>query len=86
MGDAVTLTCDVEGGFPLPELAWYQDGEPMTDETDTELLLVAAVEMDGAVFTCSASNDAGEAISEELALIVGGEFKKFQTVWWICGQ
>ena len=80
MGNPITLTCEVEGGFPVVDMstttAWYRDGEPVIGTTGRVLSLTAEMGMDGDGYACAASNDAGEAVSEELVLIVGGEKRR----------
>ena len=83
VGNPITLTCEVEGGFPVVDMtmptAWYRDGEPVIGATGRVLSLTAEMEMDGVGYACSVTNDAGEAVSEELVLIVGGEQRSART-------
>ena len=72
-GSEVILTCEVAGGYPLPEVKWLVD-DLDAEVTTTEFEVTVTEEMDGAKVKCVAANEAGEVTSEELVLIVGGEF------------
>ena len=58
-GDSVNLTCKIIEGLPEPQISWYKDGDPLSGEKNTILILTDVTERDEGRYTCKAQNFAG---------------------------
>lgn len=68
VGDAILLTSTVVG-WPL-HYQWYKDGEPIAGAIESSLLIANAATDDSGAYTLVASNIAGDAVSNAIALSV----------------
>ena len=72
-GVSVEFSVSVTGAEPI-DYTWYRDGELLTGERDSRLILASVtVADDGAVFHCIATNSLGSAQSQDAVLTVGSE-------------
>ncbi|KAM4877133.1 hemicentin-2 [Thomomys bottae] len=67
-GDKATLSCDADA-YPEPTVTWYKDLQPLapaqrlqTLQQGRELEILASQVSDKGVYSCKASNSAGEAV------------------------
>ena len=58
-GDNANLTCKIVRGLPEPQVTWLKNGEPLTKEKSTTLLLTDVTDEDEGSYTCRAENVAG---------------------------
>ena len=58
-GDSVNLTCNVTKGVPGPQISWLKDGDPLSREKNTTLILTNVTDRDQGWYTCKAQNAGG---------------------------
>lgn len=72
-----TLICEAEG-YPVPEIAWYKNGQETTESVRLRILSTGALQFafaqpsDSGRYTCTATNVAGST-SSSMELIVHGK-------------
>ncbi|XP_068757949.1 fibroblast growth factor receptor 1-like [Montipora capricornis] len=59
-GDNITLTCTVVDGLPKPQISWFKDKLPLTEEKATLVKRYITEEGEG-TYTCVAKNEGGSA-------------------------
>ncbi|XP_068690826.1 neural cell adhesion molecule 1-like [Montipora foliosa] len=59
-GDNITLTCTVIDGLPKPQISWFKDKLPLTEEKATLVKRDITEEGEG-TYTCVAKNEGGSA-------------------------
>uniref|UniRef100_A0A493TK44 Ig-like domain-containing protein n=1 Tax=Anas platyrhynchos platyrhynchos TaxID=8840 RepID=A0A493TK44_ANAPP len=69
-GGEVRLECQAEGQ-PPPQISWLKDGQPLQLQPPSRAHLGAVGPADTGIYTCVASNEAGEA-SRAFSLLVMG--------------
>jgi len=62
-GDSVNLTCKIIEGFPEPQISWFKDGNPLSKEVNTTLILTNVTVRDEGSYTCKAQNAGGSFTS-----------------------
>ena len=58
-GDGVNLTCKIIEGFPAPQLSWFKNGDLLSEDANTALLLTNVTDRDEGGYTCRAQNAGG---------------------------
>ena len=61
-GDSANLTCKIIEGLPEPQLSWFKNGDLLSKEVNTTLILTDVTDKDEGKYICRAQN-------------VGGDFK-----------
>ena len=82
-GRDLVLTCPVEG-VPLPTTTWLFSGIPVEisdtlqiDEVTGNLKIIEMTPEDGGVYTCVATNIAGETSEDSYTTVIG----RLQVIW-----
>lgn len=71
-----TLICEAEG-YPVPEIAWYKDGQLTTESMRQRILSTGALQFafaqpsDTGRYTCTATNVAGSSSSSMELTVLG---------------
>jgi len=58
-GGSVNLTCKIIEGFPPPQLSWFKNGDLLSEDANTALLLTNVTDRDEGGNTCTAQNAGG---------------------------
>lgn len=58
-GDSVNLTCEIIEGLPAPQLSWFKNGDLLSKDANTTLLLTDVTDRDQGRYTCKAQNAGG---------------------------
>ena len=74
-GDSVNLTCKVIKGVPGPKISWLKDGDPLSREKNTTLILTNVTDRDEGRYTCKAQN-AGGSFSDSIYITVKSKLIK----------
>src|SRR5205823_4893417 len=67
VGDTVTLVT-AASGMPAPHFQWQKNGAPIVDASAATFVILHATLADAAVYTCVATNPAGNAITAPAAV------------------
>ncbi|XP_068759688.1 hemicentin-1-like [Montipora capricornis] len=73
-GDNITLTCTVVDGLPKPQISWFKDKLPLTEEKATLVKRYITEEGEG-TYTCVAKNEGGSA-NDSIDIIVDAPPKR----------
>ncbi|PIK60935.1 putative muscle M-line assembly protein unc-89 [Apostichopus japonicus] len=88
-GGPLVLKCKV-GGYPPPKTTWYKDGTPSKNEPPFEitsrggeasLRIPEAMEDDGGVYSCLATNPSGQDSTSSNVTVAGG-YPPPKTTWY----
>ena len=60
-GDRLNLTCNITAGLPKPQVSWYKNEIPLTDEGSPNLILGELEDKDEGQYQCEAKNSGGVA-------------------------
>ena len=74
-GDSVNLTCNVTEGIPRPQISWLKDGDPLSREKNTTLILTNVTDRDEGWYTCKAQN-AGGSFTDSIYITVKSKLIK----------
>ena len=58
-GDSANLTCKITEGLPEPQLSFFKNGDPLSKERTSSLLLTNVTDSDEGKYTCEAQNTGG---------------------------
>ena len=58
-GDSANLTCKIIEGFPEPRLSFFKNGDPLSKEMTSPLLLANVTDSDEGRYICEAQNAGG---------------------------
>ncbi len=73
LASSLNLTCSASGS-PSPGYSWYKDGELVLGETMSFLYISEAHPEDRGDYTCKATNDVGEDVSNPASVNVPGRY------------
>ncbi len=74
LASSLNLTCSASGS-PSPSYSWYKDGELVLGETTSFLYISEAHPEDRGDYTCKATNDVGEDVSNAASVNVPGKYR-----------
>jgi len=72
-GDSANLTCEIIKGSPEPQISWFKDGDPLSKDGKTTLLLPNITDRDEGRYTCKAQN-AGGNFTDSINITVKSKF------------